>query len=381
MAPKGGRWAWALPIIISAAVHSAGFLLLVFVGGVVPPVRKPSHSRPRQIRVQMTDAAKPRRTVPRAVKPTAPPSTRRRRAPHRRPRKATPRTRRAKGPSLASTGRDSGKKGPPSQPRPNELQLKLQGPSWLEPPPPNPRLLPRDRPWPTAPPNLLDDVATLLNPLTPWPKIDKPTEGGGRVIESSKVRLNIDSNGALTFDRKLAIGSGLTPIDKDADHVRRLQGGGPHRAPRFAEENLPIFKVAFAFDTFGLLFPSQWAKYQELDLFEATRELRAKLQDAACVERLKSSVYDLRKDLEHMWSESSLSTSQKKELLFRRWDECAEAGSPELLLYAMAARATIIEFIRSKLPLGSSGAYSKAELTRLNNRRTSALSFEPYAED
>jgi hypothetical protein len=64
--------------------------------------------------------------------------------------------------------------------------------------------------------------------------------------------------------------------------------------------------------------------------------------------------------------------AERRQLLFELWDECDNTNS------GREARASILAFIRRRLPLGGADAYSPDELERLNGRRTTAEPFDPY---
>jgi len=110
--------------------------------------------------------------------------------------------------------------------------------------------------------------------------------------------------------------------------------------------------------------------------------------------RLDASLRALPRELLELWSDRSKSAAERRRLLFRRWDECAEAG-PDVpavpaaaadidaarLETAAKARALILAFVRRHVPAGSKQAFAPDELRRLNLSRTSAPAFEPYAQD
>ena len=63
----------------------------------------------------------------------------------------------------------------------------------------------------------------------------------------------------------------------------------------------------------------------------------------------------------------------RRELLFRLWDELLEDDTA-----GTTGRATIVDFVRRKLPGGSPEAFPTAELDRYNRDRQSQAEFAPY---
>jgi hypothetical protein len=103
-----------------------------------------------------------------------------------------------------------------------------------------------------------------------------------------------------------------------------------------------------------------------------TRERRA---DMATAERARlggEAVYRLGERLAKIWGDEGRSARERRALLFGLWDECEENEA------GRTARASILGFIRRRLPAGGSDAYPAAELEELNRRRTSHAAFAPY---
>jgi hypothetical protein len=117
---------------------------------------------------------------------------------------------------------------------------------------------------------------------------------------------------------------------------------------------------------------------RKLALLDRTRDERAAIARVHHGEALERSVSRLRDHLAAIWSRGDLDAAARRQILFELWDECAERGSAADLAAAGAARATIIGFIRRRLPKGTAAAYSAAELARLNDQRSSRARFEPY---
>ncbi len=121
---------------------------------------------------------------------------------------------------------------------------------------------------------------------------------------------------------------------------------------------------------------------RKLLLLDQTREVRAEMRAKARIEDLRDAIALLPRLLDQIWHEPGLPAVERRELLFRIWDECAELGPEEddaLGRASRTARATVLGYIRRTLPAGSPDAYSEAELASLNARRRSAERFAPYA--
>jgi len=121
--------------------------------------------------------------------------------------------------------------------------------------------------------------------------------------------------------------------------------------------------------------PYSAAKLQFLDRTRAQRMRMAAVEKAS---NLRNAVFNLRRRLRAVWSDTRLSPARRRALLFELWDECAESGSANVRAAATRARATIVAFIRRQLPAGSVHAYTDAELKRLNAGKKSRALFAPY---
>ena len=73
------------------------------------------------------------------------------------------------------------------------------------------------------------------------------------------------------------------------------------------------------------------------------------------------------------------SLAQRRHVLFLLWDEMAEPDDRERGWAGTRARAVINAFIRKRLPPGSPGAYSTAEVAAFNGARGRGPTFAPYA--
>ncbi|HEY5948879.1 MAG TPA: hypothetical protein VIV40_25485, partial [Kofleriaceae bacterium] len=115
----------------------------------------------------------------------------------------------------------------------------------------------------------------------------------------------------------------------------------------------------------------------KLKVLDDTREERAAIGKRYRTQQLAQSKQLMQKNLERLWSVAQ-DLAARKQGLFELWDDCAEAGSAELIAGGASARAHVIGFIRSKLPAGSTQAFTADELARFNKQRRSHATFSPY---
>jgi hypothetical protein len=111
---------------------------------------------------------------------------------------------------------------------------------------------------------------------------------------------------------------------------------------------------------------------------DETRDERAKIGSVHRERQLKRADEIMRRHLDRLWARTDLGIAAKREALFELWDDGAEDGDAMLVEAANRARALVVGFVRAKLPAGSAGAFTAAELDRLNRRRTSRARFAPY---
>src|SRR5205085_12557396 len=87
-------------------------------------------------------------------------------------------------------------------------------------------------------------------------------------------------------------------------------------------------------------------------------------------------------ELEALWRRPDLTAAERRATLFQLWDDLLEgpgaSGEEEEAQAARRARTELLRFIRRALPASSPEAFTSAELARLNARRRSRESFDPY---
>lgn len=121
--------------------------------------------------------------------------------------------------------------------------------------------------------------------------------------------------------------------------------------------------------------PYASAKRQWLD---KTRDERARIGMAARKEDLSRAPEFMKRNVRNAWAKTEGDVVARKEALFELWDDCAETGDTDLVTAGTAARAYLVGFIRAHLPQGAAGAFSPEDLTRLNTRKRSHATFQPY---
>jgi hypothetical protein len=122
-------------------------------------------------------------------------------------------------------------------------------------------------------------------------------------------------------------------------------------------------------------------RYEKARWLDATREQRQAMALEWRREKLDEAMRRMPAWLDGLWRESGRTPAERRELLFRLWDECAETGPDDVVLAARQVRATIERFVRTRLPPGSADAYTDAELERLNDVRSSRRAFAPYRSE
>jgi hypothetical protein len=119
-----------------------------------------------------------------------------------------------------------------------------------------------------------------------------------------------------------------------------------------------------------------YASYK-LKVLDETREERVAIGKRYRTQQLAQSKHHMQRNLDRLWS-TTADLAVRKQALFELWDDCAEVGSEELVKGGTSARAHLIGFIRSKLPAGSTDAFTQTELAHFNKRRRSRATFAPY---
>jgi hypothetical protein len=114
------------------------------------------------------------------------------------------------------------------------------------------------------------------------------------------------------------------------------------------------------------------------EMLEKTFDERVQIGTAYRADQLEKSDQTMLTHLDKLWARTDLGVAKKRRLIFELWDECAETGGSQLVAGGTKARAALVRFIRVHLPADSDDAYSADELRRLNGKRRSTATFEPY---
>lgn len=115
---------------------------------------------------------------------------------------------------------------------------------------------------------------------------------------------------------------------------------------------------------------------RKLKALDDTRLERAEKGAAFKAEQLAHAAQLMQANLERVWA-GTHDPDERKAVLFELWDECAEGEGPTGVA-GDSARAMVIGWVRAQLPVGSPGAFTPAEVTLLDGRRTSHQHFAPY---
>lgn len=113
----------------------------------------------------------------------------------------------------------------------------------------------------------------------------------------------------------------------------------------------------------------------KLAALDATRDERARIGARHRRDQLARTSELVRRSLDEL---ARLPVAAQKQALLELWDDCAESGPAELVAAGAAARATIVEHVRARFPVGSPHAFTAAELAAFAKRQRSRARFDPY---
>jgi len=115
---------------------------------------------------------------------------------------------------------------------------------------------------------------------------------------------------------------------------------------------------------------------RKLKALDDTRLERAERGAKYKQQQLDHSALLMQDNLERVWA-GTQNVDERKAVLFELWDECAEGEGP-IGEAGERARKMVIGWIRAKLPEGKAGGFTAAEITALDQHRTSHQPFAPY---
>lgn len=116
---------------------------------------------------------------------------------------------------------------------------------------------------------------------------------------------------------------------------------------------------------------------KKLAFLDATRDERVQIGGRHRSEQLARSTQLMRRNLDAL-AAAHADLAARKRALFELWDDCAEAGDPDLVAGGQAARRLVVGFIRAHLPSGGPDAYTPDELAALSRAQQSKATFQPY---
>lgn len=227
--------------------------------------------------------------------------------------------------------------------------------------PAGPRTYPAQHAVPPLPYTLRSPLPSLPPPGELGSEEPLPTTAG-QFIQRPGYDALIHDDGRLIFDaRFLRSGLNNDPVNGPrfggsfdlGDILTNLFGSGAGLGP-YANDKLELLHETFA---------------QRAHLREEHNELT--------MDRAFNALPDY---LSAVWDEPSWDMPTKRRILFALWDECAEEGNELTRMGGEAARQSIAAFIQRKLPADSAAGYSRAELSALNQIRSSRVAFAPNAE-
>jgi len=142
----------------------------------------------------------------------------------------------------------------------------------------------------------------------------------------------------------------------------------------------PLALLAIDFDiTDALMRKKKIDPYasRKLAFLDETRDARVELGTEYRKQVLARTSEIVRQNLEAMWAMTS-DPAARRTALFEMWDEVDETGEEELVAAGTAARASIIGFLRARVPAAGSTAFTASELAAFNGKRHSRAVFAPY---
>lgn len=249
----------------------------------------------------------------------------------------------------------------------------------------------------------VDDMVARSKPLAPAvePSGELAPSGGGRHhSDQGTFRVDVDRDGTahLSDAPNLHVGIAL-PRVRDVGNAVSQWAEDPYRDPQAAKRQrlgeykgqgddqkttsssvVPVPILSGGFDATDALMrrhgQDPYAS-KKLKVLDATRDERAEIGARYRREQLVHASQLIKAAADQLWR-SGLDLVAKKRQLFELWDDCAEAGAPELVEAGQRARAFLVGYVNAKLPPGSESAFSAAELAELNAHRHSHLVFAPY---
>ncbi len=111
---------------------------------------------------------------------------------------------------------------------------------------------------------------------------------------------------------------------------------------------------------------------------EVTRERRLCMAERDQDRRRSEALFNMKNTLASIIGAVEQSWTERREAILDLWDGCTQGAGHDGQDLAVAARATIIKFVRERLPAGGDHAFTLAELVGFNQRRSHGEIFDPY---
>ncbi len=250
----------------------------------------------------------------------------------------------------------------PSAPK-QSMHMRNQGTTGVVIPPASAIVDPQAAPVPTLPPGANLD-APITGPTVPGPHKQVyalgdvvPSADGSFTEQHPTFSAKVARDGSVKFTDAPNVGiDGVAGYEGNAriqghfdftDAVMRLHGEDPY-------------------------------SYEKAKFLDRTREERYGMALNDRHERLDEALLRTPKILAKIWAYQAWTPAERRQMIFKLWDECAEEGATEVVTTAAQVRATIVAFVRKHLAWGTVVAYTPAELEALNQHRQSKARFDPY---
>jgi hypothetical protein len=232
---------------------------------------------------------------------------------------------------------------------------------------------------PPPPPQPLEMRVPTLRISPRRPRSELAPDGNGRFrIKDGPVIAHVERDGRVSFEDQSPIG---VHVARPHDIKRRLKAWIANPFAEAPADIPPIIEGHFELTDLAMRAAGQDPySSRKMELLDRTRDERMALAAGENASNLRDALARTPATLERIWRGPG-DARHKRRLLFTLWDECAESGASDVVTTARAVRASILAFIRRRLPRGSRAAYSARELDALNAGRTSRERFEPYWQE
>jgi hypothetical protein len=169
-------------------------------------------------------------------------------------------------------------------------------------------------------------------------------------------------DGALLYDSP-QFSAAVAPDGTVAFHDHRIR-----YSPRDAMLSFDLSDEFARELAHGTLYP-----YEKANFLAATFGRRTTMAAKVYSAQIRTALADIPRQLDALWADTRYRRRERRRVVFLLWEE-ADASTAA----GRSADTTIEAWIREHLPLGSSDAYSKAELDAISRERAGHLPFRPY---